>query len=287
MSTIIISMLPELGHINSSLKLAKSLLTRGHDVYYLVAGADYKAHIEKQGLRFIALGDGLGNDVFPNALALMAALLEERLHSRQLDQHLTRAVEIFQREIEDLVRDLSPDLFMIDPFTPEIALIAQQVSAPYVFLNNALFNPLDDTPLLDAAPYLYDAPEVILSLQEFEFSEQSGRGKRKRFYVGAEVDLQRNEEPFDCSMIDLDKRLIYCSFGSQSEVYPNMQRFFDTIVAAVGGLPQYQLILATGAKFGHESFKNIPANVLVVKRAPPLQILPRSSVFIMHGGLNM
>ena len=286
MSTIIISMLPELGHMNSTLKLAKSLLARGHDVYYL-GGADYKPHIEKQGLRFITLGESVGNDVFPNMLALMTALLEERLHCRPLDQHLTRAVEIFRREMEDLIRNLRPDLFMIDPFTPEIALIAQQLAAPYVFLNNALFSPLDDTPLVYTAPYLSHVPEVILSLQEFEFPEQPDRGKRKLFYVGAEVDLQRHEESFDWSRIDPDKPLIYCSFGSQAEIYPNVQRFFDTIVEAVGSLPQYQLILATGAKFGHEHFKNIPANVLLVKRAPPLQILQRSSMFIMHGGLNM
>ena len=286
MSTIVISMLPELGHINSTLKLARSLLARGHDVYYLVA-ADYKPHIEKQGLRVITLGESVGNDVFPNMLALMASLLEERLHCRPLDQHLTRAVEIFQREIEDVVRNFRPDLFMIDPFTPEIALIVQQLAAPYVFLNNALFNPLDDTPLVYTEPYLSHVPEVILSLKEFDFPEQSGRGKRKLFYVGAGVDLQRQEEPFDWSRIDPDKPLIYCSFGSQAEVYPNLQRFFDTIIEAVGSLPQYQLILATGPKFGHESFRNIPANVLLVKRAPPLQIFPRSRMFIMHGGLNM
>ncbi|HEX5884686.1 MAG TPA: hypothetical protein VFY67_09065 [Pyrinomonadaceae bacterium] len=28
-------MLPELGHINATLKLARSLAARGHDVYYL------------------------------------------------------------------------------------------------------------------------------------------------------------------------------------------------------------------------------------------------------------
>jgi UDP:flavonoid glycosyltransferase YjiC (YdhE family) len=285
MSKIIISMLPELGHLNSALKLAKSLIDRGHEVYFLGC-ADSKPHIQKQGLRYITLGESVANHVFPNTRALLGALLEARLLCHPLDQHLTRLVEIFRREIDDLVRNLSPDLFMIDPFMPEIPLIAHEQAVPYVFLNNALFNPLDDTPLVYAAPYLAHVPELIFCPQEFDFPEPQGRGKRKLYYIGAEVDMQRHEELFDWSRIDPDKPLIYCSFGSMPEIYSNLQRFFETIIEAVRDLPQYQLVLKTGANFGHESFKNIPANVLLVKRAPQLRILQRTSIFIMHGGLN-
>jgi UDP:flavonoid glycosyltransferase YjiC (YdhE family) len=285
MSTVIISILPELGHINSPLKLAKSLMARGHDVYVLGGGADYKPYIQKQGLRYITLGESVGNDVFPNMRALLGTLLVERLCGRPLDQHLTRVVEVFRREIDDLVRNLRPDLFMIDPFMPEIPVIAQELGVPYVFLNNALFNPFDDT-LVYAAPYLLQVPDLILCPQEFDFPKPQDRGKRKHYYVGAEVDLQRQEELFDWSRIDPDKRLIYCSFGSMPESYPNTQRFFETIIEAVRNLPQYQLLLKTGANFGHEGFKNVPANVLLVKHAPQLQILQRTSIFIMHGGLN-
>ncbi len=281
MSTIVISILPELGHINSPLKLAKSLMARGHDVYILGGGADYKPYIQKEGLRYITLGETVGNDVF-NTRPLMRAWLEGRL----LDQRLTRVVEIIRREIDDLVRNLRPDLFMIDPFMPEIPLIAHELGVPYVFLNNALFSPLDDTPLVYTAPYLSHVPELILCPQEFDFPEPQGRGKRKLYYLGAEVDLQHQEELFDWSWIDPDKRLIYCSFGSMPELHPNMQRFFETIVEAVRNLPQYQPVLKTGPNFGHEGFKNVPANVLLLKRAPQLGILKRTSIFIMHGGLN-
>lgn len=280
MSTIFISMCPELGHINSPLKLAKSLMARGHDVYFLITGADYKPYIQKQGLRYITLGESVGNDVFTNR-TLMRSWLEGRLLCRPLDQRLTRVVEILRREIEDLVRNLKPDLLMIDPFMPDIPVIARELAAPYVFLNNILFNPLDDTPLANAAPYLSHVPELILCPQEFEFPEPQGRGKRKLYYLGAEVDLQRQEELFDWSRIDPDKPLIYCSFGSQPEVYPNLKRFFETIIQAVGSLPQYQLILTT-----RESFEQVPANVLLLKHAPQLQILQRTSIFIMHGGIN-
>jgi Glycosyl transferases, related to UDP-glucuronosyltransferase len=284
MSTIVISILPELGHINSPLKLAKSLMARGHDVYILGGGADYKSYSQTEGLRYITLGESVG-DVF-NTRPLMREWLEGRLLCRPLDQRLTRVVEICRREIDGLVRNLRPDLFMIDPFMPEIPLIAHELGVPYVFLNNALFNPLDDTPLAHTAPYLSHVPELILCPQEFDFPEPQGRGKRKLYYLGAEVDLQRHEEMFDWSRIDPDKRLIYCSFGSMPEVYPNLERFFQRIIEAVRNLPQYQLVLKTGPNFAHEGFKNVPANALLLRRAPQLGILQRTSIFIMHGGLN-
>ena len=285
MSKIIISMLPELGHTNATLKLAKSLMARGHEVYYLCC-PEYNEYMQKQGMRYITLGDGVMDNVFPGMVALMEELLEIRIHCRPLDQQFAGIVEVFRRQIEALAQDLQPDLFMIDPYTPEIALIAQQLSLPYVFLNNVLFSPLEDTPLIHTAPYLSRVPEVILCPQEFDFPEQVGRGGRKLYFVGAEVDLQRHEDPFDWTGIDPEKPLIYCSFGSQVEKYLNTQRFFETIIEAVGSLRHYQLVLATGANYAHDGFKNVPANVLLLKHAPQLQILQRSSMLITHGGMN-
>ncbi|HEU5131761.1 MAG TPA: hypothetical protein VFT26_06650, partial [Pyrinomonadaceae bacterium] len=219
MSKVIISMLPELGHVNATLRLARSLNARGHEVYYL-ATADYEAYLKRQGLRFICLGETL-TDSTDAPLRIMESLLDVRIHCQPLEPHLARIVQLFRDQIAALVGELEPDLFMIDPHTPEIALIAHELSVPYVFLNNVLFGPLEDTPLNDVAPYLLRVPEIILCPQEFDFPEQVGRGNRKRYYVGAEVDLQRHEEPFDWSRIDAEKPLIYCSFGSQSELYPN------------------------------------------------------------------
>ena len=122
--------------------------------------------------------------------------------------------------------------------------------------------------------------------EEFDLPKQAVHGKRKRYFVGAEVNLQRHEELFDWSRINPDKPLIYCALGTHVENYSHVQRFFETIIEAVGNLPQYQLILATGANPGHDSFKNVPANVLLLKHAPQLQILQRTSIFITHGGLN-
>ena len=58
MATIVIAMLPELGHLNATLKLAKTLMARGHQIYYL-GGSDHRAYLEQQQMRFVSLAEGL------------------------------------------------------------------------------------------------------------------------------------------------------------------------------------------------------------------------------------
>ena len=51
MSRIVFVMLPETGHVNSSLKIAKSLKARGHSICYF-GMADFEDYIISQGLEF-------------------------------------------------------------------------------------------------------------------------------------------------------------------------------------------------------------------------------------------
>ncbi len=205
--------------------------------------------------------------------------MDFRQHARPLDDELLNLLKVFRQEIASLVRTLKPDLFLIDPYIPDIASIVHQLAAPFIFVNPTL---VDISELYDA-PEVATVPELVLCPAEFDFPKQAVRGKRKRYFVGAEINLQRHEELFDWSTINPDKPLIYCALGTHVENYSHVERFFETIVEAVGDLPQYQLILANP---GHDSFKSVPANVLLLKHAPQLQILQRTSIFITHGGLN-
>lgn len=284
MARIVIAMLPEMGHLNATLKLARALGTRGHEVYYL-GGSDRRAYLEKQGMRFLALDEGRdrpGGKV--SQLDVMEFLLEARLHCRPLDQYFSGVIEVFHRGLEALITHLRPDLFIIDPYVPDVALIAQDLDMPFAFLNTTLVNPIDGTPLLHSFPDLGQVPELIVCLEEFDYKRAVGRGAH-RYYLGPGVDLQRHEEPFDWAKIDPDMPLIYCSLGSQSENCEGAQRFFQVVIDAMAGLPHQQMILATG-QFKNDDFQRIPPNVLLLNHAPQLQILERADVVITHGGLN-
>ena len=282
MSKIVFATVPAVGHLNAPLKLAKSLAARGHEITYL-SGLGYKTYIEDQGLRFITLGESIP-DARSHQNALLELLLEFRSRGQPLDDQLTHIVEIFRREITDLVQTLKPDLFLIDPYLPDLALIVHQLAKPVVFLNPTLFNPVAAMALVNNAPYLATVPELVLCPAEFDFPETVARNKQ-RYYLGPEVDLQRKEEPFDWKRINTSKRLIYCSLGSQAQLYPEAKRLFQTIIDALSGLPLYQMIVATGREVGHDDLQGVPPNVHLFSYVPQTEVLEKASLLITHGGL--
>ncbi|HSE19538.1 MAG TPA: hypothetical protein VLB46_20915 [Pyrinomonadaceae bacterium] len=100
MSTIVIAMLPELGHFNATLKLTRSLHLRGHQVFYLI-GSDYAAYTRAQELNFISFDAGLKHDQSVSQLDVMEYLLEAKIHGhaqsvafRQATHKLTGALSV-------------------------------------------------------------------------------------------------------------------------------------------------------------------------------------------------
>jgi UDP:flavonoid glycosyltransferase YjiC (YdhE family) len=286
MSTIVIAMFPELGHLNATLKLARSLRLRGHQVYYLV-GSDYEAYMRAQGLNFISLGEGLTNGAKSSVqLDIMEYLLEARMQGWALNEYYTGVVEMFRQEMASLISKLRPNLFLIDPFVPDIALVAQELRLPFVFLNTTLVSQLADTAVLNSHPELAQVPELLLCPGEFDFPQSRRPVKSPRYYLGASVDLQRREgDPFDWQKLNPTKRLILCSLGSQPQTLVGAKQFFQVIIDAVSDLTDCQLILVTGTHFFHD-FPRVPANVIVMPRVPLLQLIEKADVLITHGGLN-
>lgn len=286
MSTIVIAMFPELGHLNATLKLARSLRLRGHQVYYLI-GSDYEAYMRAQDLNFISLGERLRKD--PKSLTqldIMDYLLEARMQGRALNEYYTGVVQMFRQEIASLIPKLRPNLFLIDLCVPDIALVAQELGLPFVFLNTTFVSHPPDTSVVNSHPELAQVPELILSPAEFDFPQSRRLGQSVRYYLGPSVDLRRKEDdPFDWQKLDPTKRLIVCSLGSQSQTLLGAKNFFQVIINAVSDLTDCQLILVTGAHFVHD-FPRVPANVIVMPRVPLLQMIEKADVLITHGGFN-
>lgn len=286
MSTIVIAMFPELGHLNATLKLARSLRLHGHQVYYLV-GSDYEAYMQAQGLNFISLGESLRKG--PKSvtqLDIMEYLLDARMQGRALNEYFTGVVQMFRQQIVSLIPKLKPNLFVIDLFVPDIALVAQELGLPFVFLNTSLVSQLADTAVLNSHPELAQVPELVLCPAEFDFPQSRRSGQSVRYYLGASVDLQRKEDdPFDWQKLDPTKRLIVCSLGSLAQTLEGAKNFFEVIIEAVSDLTDCQLILVTGAHFVND-FPRVPANVIIMARVPLLQMIEKADVLITHGGFN-
>ena len=79
------------------------------------------------------------------------------------------------------------------------------------------------------------------------------------------------------------KPLIYASLGT---LVNGLDHVYKTILQAVGELPAVQVVLSIGTNVELDSLEPIPANTVVVRRAPQIELLKRAALCITHAGLN-
>jgi zeaxanthin glucosyltransferase len=77
--------------------------------------------------------------------------------------------------------------------------------------------------------------------------------------------------------------LIYASMGT---ILNGRLDVFRNIVTGVAKHKGLQLVLSIGDQLDPEQIGSVPANAIIVKRAPQLELLRRTSVCITHAGLN-
>jgi MGT family glycosyltransferase len=95
-------------------------------------------------------------------------------------------------------------------------------------------------------------------------------------------DAGREPIPFPWEKLD-GRPLIYASLGT---LVNGMASIYQTILAAVERMPEIQVVLAKGNNIDIDELGPIPPNVLVVDKAPQLELLKRSALCITHAGLN-
>lgn len=293
MSTIVFVMLPETGHINASLKLAKLLKARGHRVCYLGLPNTGAVFVEN-GLEFVSLFEGVVADG-PNSLQTIKASNREILTGLQslLDPRNSNAtlLEMLRQELGKAVQRIRPDLLIVDVVFPAVALAAAQAGLRTVLLNSMLFNPLlvgggsNGAHRPEAISAVLKLPELILCPKEFDFPQSVDPDRPVR-YIEASIDLERKEQPFPWRLVERNRPLIYCALGSESRLYSQSKQLLQMVMDAVSTASSWQLIVSLGANLTADDFERIPDNAILVATAPQLEILKRASLMINHGGLN-
>jgi len=294
MANIIFSILPEIGHINASLKIAKSLKSRGHQVYYLQL-AEYEEYIRAQGLEFIPLLERKFpkgykfNHRFSTMENIENRLGEEAAACGALPSDILKK---WLSDVYDKLVKCSPHMLVQDIYAP-IGYYDLEIEMPWVQLNSTIISPdtVGDRAIITA---ISNAPVLILCPEEFDYAPPARLPQE--YYVEPSIDLQRKEVSFSWDRIQRDKQLIYCSFGTQShwsfghtshELNQRLRKnCLQTIINTIAGDPHRQLILSLGNHTRFEDFGHVPANVLLVNDVPQIELLKRASLMISHGGLN-
>jgi UDP:flavonoid glycosyltransferase YjiC (YdhE family) len=132
---------------------------------------------------------------------------------------------------------------------------------------------------------------LILAAREFDFSHDI---ENRDDYVGPMVLLERQEPINDPAyqrtlraIADKKTRgakrcLVFCSMGT---VYANYD-FFQRVIRALSGRPDYDLILAVGQDLSLDDFEPTPDNVYLFQKVPQLDLLKRVDIVVTHGGIG-
>jgi len=297
----------EQGHIFSTFSLARKLKMRGHEVFYLGV-ADVEEMIRKQGMEFRPLLQ----DLMP--LGAAAKLRAEYLKDQQRHEKILFYIKPMLKGtmLDSIVEEIRPDVIIIGSFFEAIA-IRYKYNVPVVMWNptirkqsraeacQSVIQVLIEVPdacdlvgvllsagvkvrnFADVANLVLGIPELAFIPKAFELPDRVEDDLV--FYVGPEIDLERVEEPFEWDQLSPELPLIYCSLGSQFDIkHEAGRRFIKTVIDAVAGRPEWQLLVSLGSRMEPEEFMPVPSHVFLSRWTPQLQVLSRASVMITHAG---
>lgn len=266
--------LPQMGHIIPTLKLAKKLKQRGHQVSYFCI-ADMEEYISSQGLGF----SPILTKTFPRGSLIQQAKM--KLSTAEMWTDLDGAVA----ELGAVFHTVRPDLLLVDFVLQDLALLARKAGIACAVISTALdgyrmvfiqgvSNPADSLPALVLCPKEFDDPDVP--------------SRPGWYHAEASIALERQEPgDFPWDRLDEGRPLIFCTLGSHWEDYKESEAFFRNVLEAMRQKPDWQLLLALGnPRLDPRDLQPVPPNVVVVNWAPQLAILEKASIMMTHGGLG-
>ncbi|MCA9709486.1 MAG: glycosyltransferase family 1 protein [Myxococcales bacterium] len=131
-------------------------------------------------------------------------------------------------------------------------------------------------------------PQLVLCPRAFDFPRSGSSDQH--VYCGPCIDTQRADASFPWHELPAGRPLVYCSFGSHvarnAERGFRVGRLFRAVVELAARRPAFTFLVVTGRVVSAADFEALPDNVVLIERAPQLEVLARASLVITHGGLN-
>lgn len=100
-------------------------------------------------------------------------------------------------------------------------------------------------------------------------------------FIGPSVSPRPDAPPFPFDQLD-GRPLILISLGT---AFNNVPSFYQSCLSAFQDTP-WQIVMAVGSNFSPLASAPPPSNFIIRRFVPQLELLPRTSVFISHGGMN-
>jgi MGT family glycosyltransferase len=295
--------LPLHGHTNPSLPLVRELVARGDEVAYY-ATAPFAAAIERAGARYRP---------YRNAFLSRLEQLPERMD--ELSWLLMQTTgDLLAHELETF-RAERPDYLVADSIAPwgqwiGEALRVRVVTSVSTFAINrrvlqyALSHGVrPKSPRLALSKMRYIAKSIWLARRIARRHGIAGPGITGLVFGRSNLNIVYTSRLFQPFAETFDDRfqfvgptvalpsergaassrpLVYVSLGT---LFNADAAFFRNCFEAFRGM-DVQVIMSIGSKVPAASLGPPPANVSVQAYVPQLDVLPRASAFVSHGGMN-
>jgi zeaxanthin glucosyltransferase len=293
--SVLFIVLPEKGHINPYIGPAQALQEQGILVAFASPG-DISVQLNSAGLEFYS--DLIGpTPKLPMRGKELVELVNDDKAMGEWVKRLLLDVSALEK-IRLLIKRISPQVIVLDPLFYAAVMAVEESGIPWVSMSNSLNPILEDdvrSPLLNTIAAIAEererlfrgrgmniqfrgcdalSPHLTLAFCTSEFvGERSGVQ-----LVGPSLPLfQRGDET--ALGINSQKKLIYVSFGSQIYHWPEL---FERLAEATADM-DIHVIMSTGDLA--QSLR-LPEHVTLCDYAPQLDLLPRTDLFITHGGAN-
>jgi MGT family glycosyltransferase len=303
---VLFVIIPEKGHIHPYIGPAARLQQRGHDVAFY-AVHDVSAQLSRAG--FPNFFPGSADRPLPPDIN-RGKLFSEMIHDAAwlrgwIKELLVERVPPQVPVLRDIVRRFRPDVIAADPMVYQAPIVAHLEGIPWAGLSSSL-NPVVpdhfESELLATNAWLAAERAALFArfglqasfrvcdcLSErlnivFATEEFVGPAPPGVTLVGPSLPVgKRGDEcAFPWDRLSKSQAIVYASFGSQIYYQPSL---FRTLIQAVRGR-DVQLVLSVSELLDTHLLGALPENVLAVRYAPQLALLPRVSAFVTHGGAN-
>ena len=299
--------LPVSGHMHPALGVVQELVRRGHEVRMYATPA-WAERIESVGGIPRGYDDPSLDAMDPPENAFVTLALALRVAEAVLPALL--------RDVEDVPSAVRPDLLMIDSAAPWGVIVARRTGLPSVTSSTtfAINGPVGRRIVGDLGrlvPMLWDGggralvdamrsrrflrrtwgvepprlPEIVgapataatLAYTSSGFQPLAHTFGSDTHFVGPVLNARREawRDP-------LPRGFLYVSLGT---LYHRNPAFFRSAIDATRDLGR-DVLLNIGTRLDPAEFRDVPAHVRVVQRAPQIAVLERAGAFVTHGGMN-
>lgn len=301
--------LPEPGHFNATVSLARELLRAGHTVHFLGDPSD-AALLASQDVPFAPLARietpfGATHEWGPNRdeLVLVDGILtRSAVDACNAGKRVVMLSTTFPLGYDE---DIPPVVSGLAPATddasraqiraawetewgwhrkiqnphPQVGRADSTLNIMRSFMRDRGWSDAqwDERAVINPIPRI---PELVMAPEQLDFPRRASPLRR---YAGPCVNIDRIEPELPLACGADERPLVYVSFGSQTHEYA-LADLLAILVRAIRELPEVRFVVATGiVELPPEA---LPPNAVAVRFAPQIAALRRAALMIAHGGLN-